>query len=227
MVQIIEEERPQSFGQKLLSGLGRAATQGAIGIPEMMQKQKEKQKFLEQFGFELPEEGMKEFYKAFGRASGEAPFKSKKEDLQKFATGLDIINEMRRISGKKNIGRGSSILGFFPGETARDRAEFEQLGKSLIPLVAAGVPIRNQKEFEEYRKIITDPSSPLSAIEGALAGLERIFQSKLEPEKEEKRKKSKFDKKNPEHQAKAQQLFKEFGDKEKVREILRKEFEGL
>lgn len=149
---------------------------------------------------------------------------------EKFQTGLDIIGGMREIASKKNIGKFSSVLGAFPGETQKDRAEFEQLGKSLIPLVAAGVPIRNQKEFEEYKKVITDPSSPLSTIEGALNGLERIFNQKLtgkDQEKSSKSKKATFNSSNPEHQAKAKQLFKKFGDKEKVREKLKLEFEGL
>ena len=149
-------------------------------------------------------------------------------EKEKFASGLNTINEMRNILKKGNVGRGSAIMGFFPGETQKDRAELEQLGKSLIPLVAAGVPIRNQKEFEEYRKTITDPSAPISAMEGALSGLERIFESKMGGEEEGGKKgKVKFDASNPEHEAKARQLHKKYGDVEKVRKELKREFEGL
>ena len=105
--------------------------------------------------------------------------KKKEEDLGKFETGLQTISAMRDIVKSGNIGRGTSITRQFGGKDARAAAEYEQLGKSLIPLVAAGVPIRNQKEFEEYKKVLTDPSSPDAAIEGALDGLERIFKGKL------------------------------------------------
>lgn len=154
--------------------------------------------------------------------------KKKQEDTQKFSTGLETIEQMRSILSRGNVGRGSSLMGFFPGATQRDRGELEQLGKSLIPLVAAGVPIRNQKEFEEYKKIITDPSSPIDRFEGALSGLQRIFEGKLSPDKKASNKgKIKFNPANPEHKAKAEQLHKTYRDKEKVREVLKREFEGL
>lgn len=159
-----------------------------------------------------------------------ASLKKRADETEKFSSGLDIVQKMRDLVKKGNIGRGSAIMGFFPGETARDRAEFAQLGTALIPLVAAGVPIRNQKEFEQYKKIITDPSALTSDMSGALDALEQVFQQKLqgkEEPKEEKKGKVQFDPKNKEHQAKAKQLFKTYGNKEKVREALKREFEGL
>jgi hypothetical protein len=161
-----------------------------------------------------------------------ASLRHKADETEKFSNGMEILQKMRQIASKKNIGRGSSILGFFPGETARDRSEFAQLGKSLIPIVAAGVPIRNQREFDEYKKVITDPSSSLSDIEGAISGLEGIFQLKLggksskNEEKKEKSNKIKFNLKNPEHKAKRDQLLKKYGgDREKVQAALQREFE--
>jgi hypothetical protein len=148
---------------------------------------------------------------------------------EKFETGLDVIKAMRELKDKGNLGRGSSFMGLFGGQTTKDRAEYEQLGKSLIPLVAAGVPIRNQKEFEEYRKVITDPSSPDQAIEGALTGIERIFEQKLsgkEPKEESKKGKVRFDLSNPEHKAKRDQALKDSkNDRIKAEKILRREFE--
>lgn len=151
---------------------------------------------------------------------------------EKFETGLDVIKGMKELVAKGNLGRGSGFMGLFGGETAKDRAEYEQLGKSLIPLVAAGVPVRNQKEFEEYKKVITDPSAPDAAIEGALSGLERIFEQKLASGEQQKtaqgkgKGKVKFDISNPEHKAKRNQLLKRFkNDRAKVKEYLDKEFE--
>ena len=151
---------------------------------------------------------------------------------EKFETGLDVIKGMKELVAKGNLGRGSAFLGLFGGEVAKDRAEYEQLGKSLIPLVAAGVPVRNQKEFEEYKKVITDPSAPDAAIVGALNGLERIFEQKLSGSEQEKtggakgKGKVKFDISNPEHKAKRNQLLKKFkNDRAKVKEYLDREFE--
>jgi hypothetical protein len=227
MVQIIQEKRQPKFGELLGRGLAGAAETAALGIPKLMGERKENKYLSELTGLDFDAVQDPETRKGLMQSF----LKRKETDKEKFSTGLETIQKMREIAGKKNIGRLSSIPGFFPGETAKDRAEFAQLGTSLIPLVAAGVPIRNQKEFEQYRKVITDPSSPLSAIEGALNGLEGIFSSKLQPsrgheEKEEKEeKKVKFNANNPEHIAKFKQLDKKHkGNREKVNKDLAREF---
>lgn len=243
MVQILEDE--PSFGQQfargsgqnigaLLSGMGQGYNQQQEDKIKKLRSDKENEA-LKRFGLDLSDVTDPEIRKLLVQGT----MKSKEADTEKFATGLDILGAMRNIISKKNIGRGSSFLGFFPGETAKDRSEFAQLGKSLIPIVAAGVPIRNQREFDEYKKVITDPSSQLSELQGAIDGLERIFKNKLgqhsfegEEKTEEARSspqsnKVKFNPSNPEHKAKATQLYKTYKDKEKVREILRKEFEGI
>jgi hypothetical protein len=153
-------------------------------------------------------------------------------DDQKFVAGIDTIKKMRSLIEKGNLGRGSGIMSLFGGETARDSGQFEQLGISLIPLAAAGVPVRNQREFEKYSKIITDPTSPDEKLLGALQGLEDIFTNKISSESEgsssnKSGKKEPFNPSNPSHKAKAAQLYKTFKDKEKVREKLALEFEGL
>lgn len=200
MVQILEgNNRGSQLGTSLSQGLQRGAQQGMQFAHELNLERTKKRSFLDAL------------------------------QNEKFETGIETIKGMRDILAKGNLGRGSGFLGLFGGETAKDRAEYEQLGKSLIPMVAAGVPVRNQKEFEEYKKVITDPSSTEAAIEGALNGVERIFMQKLKSEggREGKEGKMRFDSSNPEHKAKAEQLFKKFKDKEKVREKLKLEFEGL
>jgi hypothetical protein len=155
--------------------------------------------------------------------------KEKEEDVGRFKTGLETINQMREIAGKKNIGRGSGVWGtLFGGETAEDSAEFAQLGKSLIPLVAAGVPIRNQREFDEYKKVITDPSSQLSAIEGALNGIQKIFEEKVGGPGEGKSgtKPSKLGRVKPGtplDEETAERLYKKSGrDREKMKKVAKK-----
>jgi hypothetical protein len=197
-------QRKPSFGEIVGAGLGQGAKEG---FSQALQRKHE---------LEL------------------ADTRKKKEEDFKFQTGLETIEAMRQIVSKGNVGRGSGILGFFGGETARDRGELEQLGTSLIPLVAAGVPVRNRQEFEKYSKIITDPSSPEDQLIGALNGLEKIFKNKVSGEEKEKspqKRKSKgkvrFDLSNPEHRAKRDQLLKAYkGDQEKVAEILDREFES-
>lgn len=223
MVEIIPERRRPSTAEKFSSAVGTGLDQG-----NKLYQQQQEDTALKEMGLGHLA-GLSPELKKLALAEELKGRRSKKEaDTQKFTTGLDVIQQMRSILDKGNVGRGSAFMGFFPGETQRERAELEQLGKSLIPLVAAGVPIRNQREFDEYKKIIIDPSSPIDRMKGALDGLERIFQGKLQSEeKQEKPGKMKFNPNNPEHKAKAEQLHKTFKDKEKVREMLKREFEGL
>ena len=79
MVQIIEEQKQPTFADRLSSGFAKLVQEGAVGIPQMMQQQQEGKKFKEQFGFELPEEGRGEFYKAFAKEAGKQPFLERME----------------------------------------------------------------------------------------------------------------------------------------------------
>ena len=136
-----------------------------------------------------------------------------------------------------SAGPSNYLQGLGTGEVAQNRAELEALGRSLIPLVSAGVPIRNQREFEEYRKVITNPNARQAQLEGALNGLQDLFERSLaqldvgeqeaavEAPAMERKAKAKFNREHPEHQAKARQLFKKLKDKEKVRQELEREFE--
>lgn len=145
------------------------------------------------------------------------------EKAMALETGLGTIQKMRELIS--SAGPSNYIKGLLGGETTKNRAELEALGRSLIPLVAAGVPIRNQKEFEEYRKVITNPNSRQAELEGALNGIQNILERSITGTEESTKKKMKFSATNPEHRKKAEQLHKTYKDKEKVREALSKEFE--
>ncbi len=101
------------------------------------------------------------------------------QNLAPFQAGLQTINDMRELGKKGNLGRGSSIMGLFGGETAKDRGQYEQLGKSLISL-ASTIPIRNQKEFETLSAKLFDPSIMDDEREGILDAMENIIQRNMQ-----------------------------------------------
>ena len=104
---------------------------------------------------------------------------------------LQTVGEMRRIRAKKNLGRGSSLLGWFGGEAAKDRGEYETLGNSLIQY-ASNIPIRNRVEFEKLAGRLSDPDITDKEAEGILDGLEKIISGKLTREAEEPSSKKKI-----------------------------------
>jgi len=89
-------------------------------------------------------------------------------------SGLEIIDRMRELGKKGNLGRGSNIFKIFGGETAKDFGEYEQLGKSLIQL-STNIPIRNRQEFETLAHNLYDPTIPDSQREGILNALQMII----------------------------------------------------
>jgi len=156
-----------SMGQLLARNLGQGASQGLVGgidFAKQMALQKE-------------------------RGAGLANQTKQLEKVKMIETGLGTIDRMRELIS--STGPSNWIQGLFGGETTKNRAEFEQLGRSLIPLVSAGVSIRNQKEFDEYKKVLTDPNARQAEIEGALDGLQNLLSREVEgrsepsPEKKE------------------------------------------
>lgn len=166
--------RPESSGEKLAKGIGAGLDKGVELYGQHKQGQRENEAIKRLTGNDvsgLSPDLKKEFVKNF--------MKKKEEDTSKFSMGLNTLDAMEALKNKGNIGRGTGITRLFGGDAARDAAEYEQLGKSLIPIVAAGVPVRNQKEFEEYKKVLVDASSSDAEKEGAINGLRHILKSKL------------------------------------------------
>lgn len=93
---------------------------------------------------------------------------------QQLNGGLQTIKEMRDIGKKNNLGVGVGIRKVFSGEAAKDYAQYEQLGKSLIPL-ASTISIRNQKEFETLSHKLFDPSIRDAERAGILDAMENII----------------------------------------------------
>ena len=101
-----------------------------------------------------------------------------REKVEPLLGAKQTVARMRDISANGRLGRGSAIKGFFGGETARDRSEYEQLGKSLISF-ATTIPIRNRIEFETLAHQLYDPSLPDKAREGIMDAMERIINNSL------------------------------------------------
>lgn len=147
----------EKFAQSLGQGLSKGFSQGQ-DFSQQMSLQKQKYDLASQM-------------------------KKKENETEKFSLALGTLQEMRNKLKSGNVGTKFGIqLNPFAniGESGRDREEFAQYGRSLIPLVAAGVPVKNKIEFEEYSKVITNPNASMGQLEGALNGLENIFARKVE-----------------------------------------------
>lgn len=202
----------QSFGTQLARGLGGGLGAGAsqaVNFAQQMALEKAKSKSLAHETKQL-------------------------EKVKMIENGLGTIDKMKELIS--SAGPSNAIQSFLGiGDARKNRAQLESLGLSLIPLRAAGVPVRNQREFDKYSSVITNPNSRQEDLEGALDGLQDILMRSLDSrdESEESEQKSssngekvKFSPENLEHQKKARQLDKKFNkDRTKVREALSKEFE--
>lgn len=159
------------------------------------------------------------------------------EKIKSLETGLGTIERMRELipfAGGFTSAPLTKLQSLIPGEVQSKRAELESLGRSLIPLVAAGVPIRNQREFDEYRKIITDPSASPSKLEGALNGIQNILERSVDSSEEISKPSRKqasnnekpfFDSSKMEHKRVRDALMKKFkNNREKVADELMKHF---
>lgn len=169
--------------------------------------------------------------------------KQKKDTaIQKFQTLQslnDTVGELKRMAEEdvEGIGRFGS---WSQSEKAlQNRGLFNTLSSELFSYYKTLFPRGiTQEEFKRIQKdYIPKDNDSTNAMIGKLEGFQKLIEKKLqeqnfqgEEESESlgrKQKKQVFDSSNPEHKKKAEQLFKTFGDKEKVREKLRKEFEGI
>lgn len=189
MVQIINEQpiQPNALGAALGSGL-----MGLLGNVGQLQDQQAQQGILSKvlLGSATPEEfaQLRPEYQLKGSAllgqqqqeQGKllADEQKRMEKIQEkvipLQGALQRVERMREIGSGGRLGRGSSLLGMLGGETAKDRGEYEQLGKSLISF-ATSIPIRNRLEFETLAEQLYDPSLPDKAREGVLNAMERII----------------------------------------------------
>lgn len=178
MVQILP--RVKSTGEKLAGAVGDI-TQTLTGhFAQQHQQQQAAQAENEAFRrMGLDVEGLSpemkkivvsELMKGRGAGKGE-------DKMQAAQAGLETVNRMRELGKTGHLGPKISQmggLGFLSADVRRDRAEYEQLGKSLIQLASA-IPIRNQQEFNTLADQLYDPTLTDASREGILNAMERII----------------------------------------------------
>lgn len=106
----------------------------------------------------------------------------RQDKIGQLRTAQSTLGRMEELLDQGLVGTklGKDIFsGVRGGKTREARGEFTKLGQSIIPLVSSGVAIRNQKEFEEYKKIITDPTAQSSELKGALKGVKSLIDAGL------------------------------------------------
>jgi hypothetical protein len=140
-------------------------------------RQNENQSEMDRFNRE--QELQRQKYDFESQKMGDKLAGKSQEKIAPFQAALETVSEMRKIRKKNNLGRGSSIMGFFGGETAKDRGAYQTLGNSLISM-ASTIPIRNKTEFETLTGKINDPDITDAEAEGVLASLERIIKQNMQ-----------------------------------------------
>lgn len=188
MVQIIEEQRKPTFKDQLMSGLAQGSQVAATEVPrffgeKLMQAERQKRQALEdeQIGQLIGQDirGIQD--PKLRQIIVQNQLKSQGANAGKtasFQSALSTINRMREIGSRGRLGK-TLTRGIFGGEQAKERGEYEQLGKSLIQY-ATSIPIRNRIEFETLAEKLYDPSIRDKEREGILNAMERIVSNSLQ-----------------------------------------------
>jgi hypothetical protein len=201
MVQIIQENKRPSFGQKFSNAVGVG-----LDIGSQMMQQNEAKKINQQanqmaselLGFDtsgldpkareqliiqaFKQQGAENLQSGKFKQEAEALRGKKEEQLLPLQGAMDTLNRMKVLRKKGNLGIGSTYSPF--EGTRREAGEYEQLGKSLIQY-ATNIPIRNRIEFETLAENLYDPTITDAKAEGILNAMERIIKNSLESSGEE------------------------------------------
>lgn len=205
MVQVLgAPQQRESFGSMMGKNLATGFNQGlSQGMQNLAKKAQDEQKFTNDEKLERLKSGLRKEEKVgdyahseklaemkgqFAKEAKQDEFaKTLLKDQQKIQDELiplqgamSSVQKMRQLRSKGNLGRGSGFFGSLGGETATDRGEYEQLGKSLISY-ATTIPIRNRIEFETLADKLIDPSLPDAEAEGVLNAMEKIVRDAAMP----------------------------------------------
>lgn len=178
MVQILP--RVKSTGEKLAGAVGDI-TQTLTGHFAKEHATKQEDEALARMGIdtkglspEIKQLVVSESLKGRGSAKGDDKF-------QAAQAGLETVQRMRQLGETGHLGPKVSQfagLGFLNPNVRRDRAEYEQLGKTLIRL-ASGMNITNKDEFNTLAENLYDPTLTDAAREGILNALERHLKQSM------------------------------------------------
>lgn len=223
MVQIISENKPPSTAEKFSRAVGTGIDQG-----QKLYQQHQEDETLKNMGLghlsglspELKKLGFSEHLK------GQREEKKAKKDLG--TTFGTILNEMKDLQEYVGPLKVAALNPY--SETSGKRSQINNLRLSLEGLFR-DLTLKGQFPKAIYERILKElpqasdtPEQYLNKIEG----IEKILSAQMSGQKtENKSEKVKFDPSNPEHKAKAEQLFKHYNNKDRVRQELKREFEGL
>lgn len=226
MVEIIEENVQPSFADKLFRGLGQAAQGAAVGIPmafgQKMQTEKENEA-LKKMGIDLSGIADPETRKILLQGFT----KKKQEDTNVKNQAIRSIGDMREIIKKGHT--GLNIFNMITSEGRADRAALDTAALNLERLAAdmVGKGTLSQQRFKYLKERLPSGFKTDAENEAILDEWEKILSEEESAPSKKKAAKTKFNPQNPEHKAKAEQLYKTYKNKDKVRDILKREFEGL
>jgi len=118
-------------------------------------------------------------------------FKKTKEQVenekeqQSYLGARDVLERQQELLDKGNLGPKMSLVGTprkrgstRDPEGIRDRAEYAQLGKSLISY-ATDIPIKNKAEFEALAEKLYDPYQTKEELEGIINAMRIIIDNGL------------------------------------------------
>lgn len=229
MVQVLG--RPKSQGERFVESLTQAGPQMAQ-ISQMLKGQQlesqEREALEKHLGLEksgLP----RDYLRDIGLQRERQKTEKLEEKRRGYEVGLGTIDAMKGLLPK--LGPLEALTS--PVQSMSARQSYTTYANSLLGILST-IPVRNQAEFENVKQALSSPWAPQEKIQAAIQSAEDIIKRHMEslggeekerPKQTPSTKKQKFDKSNPEHEAKARQLMKTFKDKEKVREALRREFD--
>lgn len=224
MIPVIQEKRRPSFMESLGAGIREGLPETLGQIMQMRQMQQENRTLGNITGENLSglSPDLKKVY-----LQNLMRKKEEKRDLNTTFGG--ILEEMKSLVDNVGPFKLAKLNPF--SETAGKRSQIDTLRLSLEGLFRE-LTLKGQFPKAIYERILKELPSSNDTPEqylNRIKAIEKILGSHFGGEEGSPSKEGKvqFNPENKEHRAKAQQLYKTHKDKEKVRELLSREFEGL
>jgi hypothetical protein len=200
--------------KELTSGLSRAGVQKgkAQEFAAKMKEQEENKKAMYSFGDKLKKQNPDNpMYQTIGDIYQSGMSADETSHIVRALTGIDPfkMQQQNRLQLDSVLKRYSQRIKEIDDEIKNSRMGDRQ------PLIEQKRALQGERDELLGFKALMDEEEEMEAEEG------------FEEEDLEEQSKVAFDANNKEHKAKAQQLYKKYKDKEKVRKILSKEFSGL